>query len=569
MAHMFQKHYRKNMSTEKIIGRGTWLDKVADIIIEREKKINRRLGSINVESGLGASGIPHLGSMGDAVRAYGISLALQDRGYNSKLIAYSDDMDGLRKIPVGFPEWLSDYIAVPVSNIPDPFGDCHKSYGAHMSGLLLDGLDICDVNYEFKSAREIYESGLLSAQIDLILRSSALLGQKIAKLVGQEKYNNILPYFPICEHCGKLYVANAETYFEQEKKVAYSCNGSRIGNKEIQGCGHKGEVDITHGRGKLAWKVEFAARWSALDIRFEAYGKDIMDSVRVNDWVCEQILQSPHPLHVKYEMFLDKGGKKISKSSGNVITPQMWLEYGTPESLLLLLYKRISGTRHVSLEDIPSLMDEYDFYEGVYFGKIKENNVAKMTKIKGIYEYVNHLKNNNLSFQIHVPYRILVQQASLFATSMDRHHKILKRLQKYGIIDKSFSIIDGSLDNDKKIINKSQKKLIEKIKLASKWADDLSHDEKIELNLDDIQKSMLLELLEELENFKGRENLEDSPKNLQSKIFEIARNKGIEPKELFKILYNILINTDKGPRIGNYIIDLGIERVSSMIKQYL
>lgn len=557
------------MATEKIIGRGTWLDKVADIIIEREKKNNRNMDLINVESGLGASGIPHIGSMGDAVRAYGISLALQNRGYDSKLIAYSDDMDGLRKIPAGFPEWLSNYIAVPVSNIPDPFGDCHESYGAHMSGLLLEGLNLSGINYQFKSAREVYKSGLLTNQIHSILKNSQKLGKKIAQLVGQKKYNNVLPFFPICEKCGKLYVANAETYLEREQKVTYSCNGGRIGNKEILGCGHKGEASISRGHGKLAWKVEFAARWSALDIRFEAYGKDIMDSVRVNDWVCEQILEFPHPLHMKYEMFLDKGGKKISKSSGNVITPQMWLQYGTPESLLLLLFKRIVGTRHVSLEDIPALMDEFDFYEDVYFDKIKESNSAKMTKIKGIYEYVNHLKTDTLSLQIHVPYRILVQQASLFINDSDRYDKIFNRLLKYGIIPKSFDTTFEETDESKKTIIESKKKLLEKIKLASKWADDLAYEEKIELNLGEKQKEMLLELIDELEKFKGKEHLEDSPKNLQSRIFEIARNKGMEPKNFFKILYNILINADKGPRIGNYIMDLGLERVSDMIKQYL
>lgn len=566
---MSQNWCRYKMATEKIIGRGTWLDKVADTIIEREKKNNRNMDLINVESGLGASGIPHIGSMGDAVRAYGISLALQNRGYDSKLIAYSDDMDGLRKIPAGFPKWLSNYIAVPVSNIPDPFGDCHESYGAHMSGLLLEGLNLSGINYQFKSARDVYKSGLLTNQIHAILKNSQKLGKKIAQLVGQKKYNNVLPFFPICEKCGKLYVANAETYLEREKKVTYSCNVGRIGNKEILGCGHKGEASISLGHGKLAWKVEFAARWSALDIRFEAYGKDIMDSVRVNDWVCEEILEFPHPLHMKYEMFLDKGGKKISKSSGNVITPQMWLQYGTPESLLLLLFKRIVGTRHVSLEDIPALMDEFDFYEDVYFDKIKESNSAKMTKIKGIYEYVNHLKTDTLSLKIHVPYRILVQQASLFINDSDRYDKIFNRLLKYGIIPKSFDTTFEETDESKKTIIESKKKLLEKIKLATKWADDLAYEEKIELDLGEIQKEMLLELIAELEKFKGKEHLEDSPKNLQSRIFEIARNKGMEPKNFFKILYNILINADKGPRIGNYIMDLGLERVSDMIKQHL
>src|ERR671927_551428 len=112
---------------EEVIGKGTWIDKVAYNLIKREKNLGRNLDLIRVESGLGASGIPHIGSMGDAVRAYGIALALQNLGYKSELIAYSDDMDGLRKIPDGLPDWLKDYIARPVSSIPDPFGRCHAS----------------------------------------------------------------------------------------------------------------------------------------------------------------------------------------------------------------------------------------------------------------------------------------------------------------------------------------------------------------------------------------------------------------------------------------------------------
>ena len=280
---------------DEIIGKGTWIDKVAYNLIEREKNLGRTLEIIRVESGLGASGIPHIGSMGDAIRAYGVALALKNFGYEAELIAYSDDMDGLRKVPAGLPEWLKEHIAEPVSNIPDPFGECHASYSAHMSKLLLDGLDRIGVKYYFQSGADAYNKGALVNQIDTILKNSIRLGHKITDLAGQEKYKDVLPYFPICQNCGKMYVAKAETYLPDEKKVLYSCTGSRIGDKDLKGCGHSGEVDIRNGHGKLAWKVEFAARWQAFDIRFEAYGKDIMDSVRINDWVANEILDYAHP----------------------------------------------------------------------------------------------------------------------------------------------------------------------------------------------------------------------------------------------------------------------------------
>lgn len=529
-----------------VIGKGTWLDKVADTLVKREQRLGRKLDLVRVESGLGASGIPHIGSMGDAVRAYGIALALENMGYRSELIAYSDDMDGLRKIPAGLPGWLGEHIARPVSEIPDPFG-CHPSYGAHMSSLLLEGLDRAGVKYRFQSGREAYKTGKLVKQIDAILQDSARLGKKIAEFVGQEKYVSVLPYFPVCSKCGRLYTAVAEKYLPDRKKVAYACRGSRIGKQEVAGCGHRGEADITKGEGKLAWKVEFAARWQAFDVRFEAYGKDIMDSVRVNDWVCDEILHHHHPLHVKYEMFLDKSGKKISKSAGNVLTPQMWMRYGTPESILLLLFKRIAGTRHVGLDDVPALMDEYDYYEDVYFGKVKEDNPAKATKIKGIYEYINKLRPPAQAGP-HALYRFLAQQASIYPDDLDRHDKVFARLVKYGMVkERTDSIMN-------------------KIRLASNWADDSTREEKFEVQLSAGQRKAVSELLQVLKGYAG---VPENAKDLQSKVFDIARANGMEPKELFTLLYKMFLNADRGPRIGNYFLDLGVERVSAVLKRYL
>jgi lysyl-tRNA synthetase class 1 len=536
-----------------VIGKGTWIDKVADTLIKREKKLGRNLNLMRVESGLGASGIPHIGSMADAVRAYGIALALQNFGFKSELIAYSDDLDGLRKIPQGLPPWLRDHIAKPVSTIPDPFGNCHTSYGMHMSSLLLDGLDKIGIKYRFQSGSEAYKQGTLVKQIDTILKNRIKIGQKIAEFVGQDKYTEVLPYFPICHNCGRLYTAVAQRYLPDEKRVAYVCQGGRIGKEEIKGCGNEGEADITRAEGKLAWKVEFAARWQALDIRFEAYGKDIMDSVRVNDWIADEVLGYPHPLHVKYELFLDKAGKKISKSSGNVLTPQMWLQYGTPESILLLLFKRIAGTRHVGLDDVPALMDEYDYYEDFYFGRISEDNLSKLTKIKGIYEYINKL-NPPKQPDPHIPYRFIAQQASIFPPDDDdRDEKVFNRLLKYGMVKE-----------------KNSERIMNKIRLASNWGDDnMAKDEKFEIQLSDLQRKTVQELIEAIRPFTGLPDSSENAKNLQSNVFSIARANGIEPKEFFALLYRMFLNAEKGPRIGNYILDLGIERATSMLKRYL
>ncbi|MDH3825380.1 MAG: lysine--tRNA ligase, partial [Nitrosopumilus sp.] len=454
------------MSETKTIGKGIWIDKLAQELLDREKTLGRNLDLIKVESGLGASGIPHIGSLGDAVRAYGVKLALENFGYKSELIAYSDDLDGLRKIPEGFPDSLEEHIAKPVSLIPDPFG-CHESYGMHMSSILLDGLDKVGIKYEFRRAVDTYKQGLLKDQIHTILQNSSKIGNKISELVGQEKFQKYLPYFPVCSNCNRLYTAESTEYIPGEKKVLYKCHDTEIGSKMVKGCNHDGEADITKDLGKLAWKVEFAARWAAFDIRFEAYGKDIMDSVKVNDWVSDEILNYPHPHHVKYEMFLDKGGKKISKSLGNVITAQKWLEFGNAKSILLLLYKRITGARELGFEDIPSLMNEYNELEDIYFGRIKVDNQAKLTKSNGLFEYVN-LLNPPKESSTHVNYRLLIELSKIFKE--DRINRVMKKLLDYGVIKNEQSEIE---------------KLIE---LAGNYADEFDQQEKAEIELDGMAK---------------------------------------------------------------------------------
>ncbi|MDH5463092.1 MAG: lysine--tRNA ligase [Nitrosopumilus sp.] len=527
------------MSGQEILGKGTWIDKLASELLQREKTLGRSMDLLRVESGLGASGVPHIGSLGDAVRAYGVKLALENFGYKSELIAYSDDLDGLRKIPEGFPDSLKEHLAKPVSLIPDPYG-CHDSYGMHMSSILLDGLDKVGVKFEFRRAVDTYKHGLLKEQIHTILLNSAKIGEKISELVGQEKFQRYLPYFPVCANCNRLYTAEATEYIAGERKVKYRCHDTEISSKIIKGCGHEGEADITKDLGKLAWKVEFAARWSAFDIRFEAYGKDIMDSVKVNDWVADEILQFPHPHHVKYEMFLDKGGKKISKSLGNVITAQKWLELGTPKSILLLLYKRITGARELGFEDIPSLITEYNELEDIYFGRIKVDNQAKLTKSKGLYEYVN-LLNPPKQPSTHVNYRLLMELTKIFKENRDE--RVMKKLLDYGVI------------------KNPEPEIEELIRLAGNFSDEFDQQEKTQVNLQNNEKKALKILVDAL-------NTDEKLEDIQNTIYQTAKSNDVEPKDFFKILYQIILGTSRGPKIGPFISDIGRKQVAKKLSEY-
>jgi len=413
-----------------------------------------------------------------------------------------------------------------------------------MSSMLLEGLEAVGITeYVHKTAHETYKNNLLKDQIHEILVNSKKIGDKIEEMTGQEKFQTVIPYFPICSECDKLYTTESFEYVEEEKKVRYRCKDSEIGSNKILGCGHDGESDITKGLGKLAWKVEFAARWSAFDIRFEAYGKDIMDSVKVNDWVTDEILGFPHPHHVKYEMFLDKGGKKISKSLGNVVTSQRWLTYGTPESILLLLYKRITGARELGFEDIPGLMDEYNELESIYFGKTKVDNEAKLVKSKGLYEYVNLLNPpNNLS--VHVNYRLLIELCKIFKDDRVKH--IGSKLIDYGTIKE----VNPHIEN--------------MIKLAANYSDDFEETKipAVKITIDQSSKIALKQLVDLLSN---GEKIED----LQNSIYSIAKENQVQPKDFFKILYQIILSTNRGPKIGPFIEDIGMKKVADTISMHV
>ena len=203
--------------------------------------------------------------------------------------------------------------------IKDPFG-CHDSYGAHMSALLLDGLDKVGMKYRFQSGYKAYKSGTLVKQIETILNNAEKIGQMIEELTGQKKYLESLPYFPQCEKCGRLNVARPYKFDSKELKVYYKCTGDEIGRKWLDGCGHEGAADIRKGEGKLSWKVEFAARWAAFDIRFEAHGKELTDSVKINDWISDNEFRIFSPQSHSLRVVSGQGRKKdfkIGRQSGH------------------------------------------------------------------------------------------------------------------------------------------------------------------------------------------------------------------------------------------------------------
>lgn len=528
----------------QIIGRGTWLDMVAHRIIQREKQLGRKPAVYRTESGLGASGIPHVGSIGDVARAYGIKLALQEQGCESEYIAFSDDLDGLRKVPAGLPDELRKYLGQPVTSIPDTFGDGHNSFGEHITMLLKEAIDRTGIQYSWYSATEAYRSGLLLHQIRKLLNSAQRVGEIIREQVGQEKYVETLPYLPICEKCGRIYTTRAFEFDQKTDKVTYACEGEReVRGERLEGCGYRGEVDIKEGKGKLPWKSEFAARWDALKINFEAYGKDITDSVRVNDRICEEILGYAPPYHVQYELFLDKGGRKISKSVGNVFTPQTWLRYGSPQSLLLLMYKRITGTRELGVGDVPQYVDELDQLEAIYFGEKSLDDPKELAKLRGLFEY-SWLLSHPKAPRLKAPYNLLVYLVKV-APEESREEYIASKLKEYGYMKAE---IDDAFR--------------ERIELVKNWAEDFERIEEVRVELSEKERGAISELVEIIRTEKDQTNL-------QNAIFTTAKKHGIPAPDLFRKIYLILLGSPRGPRLGPYIVAMGNENVAAALTRAL
>jgi lysyl-tRNA synthetase class 1 len=529
--------------SRQIVGRGTWLDLVAHRVLEREDQLGRKPAVVRTESGLGASGIPHVGSLGDGVRSYAIKLAVETLGRKAEYVAFSDDLDGLRKVPAGMPASLATYLGYPVTSIPDPF-NCHESYGDHMSSLLREALDKCGVEYTFYSAKKTYREGIYNEQIVKILENADKVAKIIKEEIGQEKYTEVLPYFPICGGCGRIYTTRAYKYLPDEHKVLYSCEGQvDIRGQELQGCGFRGEANVLEGHGKLSWKSEFAARWQALGINFEAYGKDILDSVRVNDRICQDVLGYAPPYHVRYEMFLDKSGKKISKSVGNVFTPQIWLRYASPQSLILLMLKRIVGARTLSVGDVPTYMMELDNLENVYFGKKVIQDDFERTELRGLYEYVWCLRPPQQP-DMHIPYNLLVYLAKVAPKGKEKEY-VLTKLEEYGYPHgQEAPGIDARLG------------------YARNWAEDFAEISEHIPTISDKEGDAVRELTTIIRG-------QASADILQNSIFEVAKKHGVDPPEFFKILYGILLGSPKGPRLGPYMEAMGRENVADALERAL
>ena len=303
-----------------------------------------------LETGYGASGLPHIGTFGEVARTSWVRRAFAElTGLPSRLLAFSDDMDGLRKVPENVPnrEMLEKHLGKPLTRIPDPFGT-HESFGAHNNARLRAFLDAFGFEYEFASSSAYYASGRFDAALLRVLEEHDAIVAVILPTLGPERRATYSPILPIHPRTGQVMQAKIEAIDAAAGTVAWRdpADGARY------------ETPVTRGGCKLQWKADWAMRWHALGVDYEMSGKDLTDSVRLSGRIC-RILGSAPPAGFIYELFLDQHGQKISKSRGNGLSVEEWLRYAPQEGLAQFMYNAPQRAKRLHFDVIPRAVDEY------------------------------------------------------------------------------------------------------------------------------------------------------------------------------------------------------------------
>ncbi len=310
------------------------------------------------ETGYGPSGLPHIGTFGEVARTSWVRLAFTDlTGLPSRLVAFSDDMDGLRKVPDNVPdrERLAEFLGRPLTDVPDPFGT-HQSFGAHNNARLRAFLDSFGFEYEFVSATETYRAGRFDAALRLVLARHAQILAVVLPTLGPDRratYSAILPLHP---RSGRV------------MQVPITPTGPETIAWTDPESGERFETAITRGGAKLQWKADWAMRWAALGVDYEMSGKDLIDSVKLSGAIC-RILGANPPAGFTYELFLDEHAQKISKSKGNGLAVEEWLRYAPPESLAQFMFNAPQRAKRLYFDVIPRAVDDYLANDGKLAGQ--------------------------------------------------------------------------------------------------------------------------------------------------------------------------------------------------------
>ncbi len=537
-----------------------WADQLAQQVLERAKKENN---IPVIRTAQTPSGGKHIGNLNDVLRAHFVYKSLQDSGEKARFVHTHDDRDPMKDIPgriadldakwfsaEQFPE-MHKYLGVPYYLVPDPFGCC-KSFSDHFSKLWIKGLEMIDVHPEHISTNALYEAGKFEPYIQMTFEKIQDASRILAKFQST-KEEGYIPFDAICPNCNRL--ANVSSFDLNEKTVTFTCGGKALKKKTSEGCGFSGEVPWSHG--KLQWRFEWPAQWGIFKTSFEPFGKDHYEgSWKSGQEIMRIIFNEDPPIPYVYEFFL-VNGEKMSASKGNVYITQDMMKLLEPEVFMFFYTKRPGMQRDLDLKNIYRLIDDFESAENVYFGDEKTTQ-GRHTKHRNITDEENMKRSYEMCFS-DVPKKHPLRTDYKFAALI---------AQAGGDIDRAIELLKftGHIKTEP---DKEDKERIEKrLELAKYWAQNFADPEvKIQLNenIPDLQmnahqKAAITALKEELKK-------DISESELQLAVFNIARANIMEPKEFFKLLYQLLINKDSGPRLGAFVIAVGKKRIINLLEQ--
>ena len=506
-----------------------WPFEEARKLLARTKGQVPAKGYVLFETGYGPSGLPHIGTFGEVARTTMVRHAFQALSdIPTKLFAFSDDMDGLRKVPGNVPnqELLAQYLGRPLTQVPDPFGT-HESFGHHNNARLRDFLDQFGFDYEFKSATDMYKSGAFDTALLDVLRHYDAVINHVLPTLGADRKQTYSPFLPICPTTGRvLMVPVVETRPDSGTLIYRDEDGALV------------EVPVTGGHCKLQWKADWAMRWHALAVDYEMSGKDLIPSVELSTKICRSLGTAP-PETFSYELFLDENGEKISKSRGNGLTMEDWLRYASPTSLSLYMFQQPRRAKRLYFDVIPKAVDEYFTYLEKF---PKESDADKLNNP------IWHIHNGKPPTES-VPISFSMLLNLVGAANAENAETLWGFIARYA----PGASAEKNPELNRLVIN------------AIAYFHDFVKPHKVTRLPSDLERAALEDLLARLSATEASD-----AEALQTLVYEVGKaHEFANLRDWFKGIYEVVLGASEGPRMGSFIALYGRLETIALIEAAL